>query len=1088
MRLNSIEIENITSLRGKHFIDFSELLKDDELFAITGATGSGKSSILSAISLALYGKNYKKALDSKDFVTLGASSATIQLAFETKGETYVASWTLKVLKKNGEKIKKPSPQRLLTKDGVAIDSSADEIIGLTFDQFIRSVVLNQGQFSRFITSNFSERRKILERLYSENEISEINKQLRENYSTLKQEIDLLKVKLEQGLPYDEAEILEAKDLLPGAKKDKDTYKLQLDNFITFSQQLRDLTTNSFKRSDFITKNKDNQKLLTIANDERNKATEKQKEFNGVFEKFKVSYDVKKEKYNKALLIESEIKNLGKKNEEATKELLESENKLKELNELIKKRNVQNNDLVTSRELLSQENIFSTMSSDKLKSIETTFLEVSSSFENNKIHINNSNLLISERDELKVNGEALNSKAEKKNSELNALSISAVESEFSTKTEEKLQEKINHYAQLISQVEKSLLELSISGQQQRDIEKQINIIESSPLKTELDSVANRYEQQHKDLQKNIVIFELEKRNESLIEFISLSQKENECIICETNIESIDLNKKKNDLIKSKKSTLSKEEIEAQRTQLEDLNSKKHGLMATFETQTQSKIDLQKKLTDLHGQLSNKKELENKKSSLEKEHKNFNDLLNKIREIKSESSILEEQIKSLRTSYALATSKLNDLDAIIRSNKKLIKDKSKSFSTTTGEALVSQESLTSLKQQIEQAKELIEVNKQVKHNLDFITQIQKQSFDNNERIKELISSIDSNKKNILDEQKSLKEIINESSLSTLMKELEEERETKAEHLKSLARNVAKNETNYARLLTMKDSIHDQMKISENAIMSTLGSMNETLVKIDTYKSSNHETNIFIAKAQQIKSYIDSIEATEAIKGANEFLIAQEIEYLKNQYEINTQNVTVFEEKIKLYELKSKEQKEDKEQLETKAKFQERYENLIDVLGKNKDEFRNFVLGFIEKQLIIATNGELNTICDGRYEIIQKESTHGHEFFILDSWNGGLERKVSTLSGGETFLVSLAMALSLAEMTRGQVDIDCFFIDEGFGSLDKDSIEDAFSALMSVRSRGKQIGIISHVKELTDRIGANVQLNKANDGQSKIEIVFN
>ena len=88
MRLNSIEIQNITSLMGKHFIDFEEILKEGELFAITGPTGSGKSSILTSISLALYGKNHKKSLDSKDFVSLGAASASIKLNFETKGNKY----------------------------------------------------------------------------------------------------------------------------------------------------------------------------------------------------------------------------------------------------------------------------------------------------------------------------------------------------------------------------------------------------------------------------------------------------------------------------------------------------------------------------------------------------------------------------------------------------------------------------------------------------------------------------------------------------------------------------------------------------------------------------------------------------------------------------------------------------------------------------------------------------------------------------------------------------------------------------------------------------------------------------------------
>ena len=102
--------------------------------------------------------------------------------------------------------------------------------------------------------------------------------------------------------------------------------------------------------------------------------------------------------------------------------------------------------------------------------------------------------------------------------------------------------------------------------------------------------------------------------------------------------------------------------------------------------------------------------------------------------------------------------------------------------------------------------------------------------------------------------------------------------------------------------------------------------------------------------------------------------------------------------------------------------------------------------------------------------------------------MSRKVSTLSGGETFLVSLAMALALAELTRGQTEIDSLFIDEGFGTLDSDSIDEVFELLEAIQHSGKQIGIISHVQNLTSRIGININLNKSSEGSSKVDILYN
>jgi exonuclease SbcC len=159
------------------------------------------------------------------------------------------------------------------------------------------------------------------------------------------------------------------------------------------------------------------------------------------------------------------------------------------------------------------------------------------------------------------------------------------------------------------------------------------------------------------------------------------------------------------------------------------------------------------------------------------------------------------------------------------------------------------------------------------------------------------------------------------------------------------------------------------------------------------------------------------------------------------------------------------------------------LYDVLGK--DELRTFVLALVEEGLIQQTNEELQKLCQGRYEIIHqtKSMKMTPEFYILDKFREGGKRKISTLSGGETFMVSLAMALGLAEMTRGQAEIDSLFIDEGFGTLDQESLEDVLDMLQQIQTRGLTVGIISHIKTLTNALPINLVLNKRPDGTSSI-----
>ena len=188
--------------------------------------------------------------------------------------------------------------------------------------------------------------------------------------------------------------------------------------------------------------------------------------------------------------------------------------------------------------------------------------------------------------------------------------------------------------------------------------------------------------------------------------------------------------------------------------------------------------------------------------------------------------------------------------------------------------------------------------------------------------------------------------------------------------------------------------------------------------------------------------------------------------------------LQDKIQLLELKAK---DVNEALARKMR-------LFEVLGK--DELRTFVLSLVEENLILQTNDELQKLCQGRYEIVHqtKSMKMTPEFFILDKFREGGKRKVSTLSGGETFMVSLAMALGLAEMTRGQAEIDSLFIDEGFGTLDSDSLEDVLDMLNQIQTRGLMVGVISHIKTLTQAIPVNLVLNKKQDGTSTVSMQMN
>ncbi|RMD96443.1 MAG: ATP-binding cassette family protein, partial [Bacteroidetes bacterium] len=123
-------------------------------------------------------------------------------------------------------------------------------------------------------------------------------------------------------------------------------------------------------------------------------------------------------------------------------------------------------------------------------------------------------------------------------------------------------------------------------------------------------------------------------------------------------------------------------------------------------------------------------------------------------------------------------------------------------------------------------------------------------------------------------------------------------------------------------------------------------------------------------------------------------------------------------------------------------------------------------------------------GRYRIVKREGTD-LELNIVDTYQADSVRSLFSLSGGESFLVSLALALGLSSLAARQSNIRSLFIDEGFGSLDEQTLDLAISTLENLQAGGKTIGIISHVKELKERIATQVKVVKKNNGVSRVEI---
>ncbi|MGK9175271.1 exonuclease subunit SbcC [Yokenella regensburgei] len=168
-------------------------------------------------------------------------------------------------------------------------------------------------------------------------------------------------------------------------------------------------------------------------------------------------------------------------------------------------------------------------------------------------------------------------------------------------------------------------------------------------------------------------------------------------------------------------------------------------------------------------------------------------------------------------------------------------------------------------------------------------------------------------------------------------------------------------------------------------------------------------------------------------------------------------------------------------------EDWSHLSQLIGsRDGDKFRKFAQGLTLDNLVWLANNQLNRL-HGRY-LLKRKASEALELEVIDTWQADAVRDTRTLSGGESFLVSLALALALSDLVSHKTRIDSLFLDEGFGTLDSETLDTALDALDALNATGKTIGVISHVEAMKERIPVQIKVRKINGlGYSKLDKVF-
>jgi len=201
---------------------------------------------------------------------------------------------------------------------------------------------------------------------------------------------------------------------------------------------------------------------------------------------------------------------------------------------------------------------------------------------------------------------------------------------------------------------------------------------------------------------------------------------------------------------------------------------------------------------------------------------------------------------------------------------------------------------------------------------------------------------------------------------------------------------------------------------------------------------------------------------------------------ELEILNKAISEIEFKLRQNEERKKQAQEIVEKIEAAMLDYEQWAELNELIGSaDGDKFRSFAQGITMDYLTNLANKHLTHLF-GRYLLKRGEKL---ELMVVDTYQADTIRPVSTLSGGESFLISLALALGLSDLASDKVNIESLFLDEGFGTLDEETLDIALDTLGGLNSSGKMVGVISHVEALKERIPVQINLH-ASGGVSRLD----
>ncbi len=985
MKPLKLSIEGVFSYQKKQTIDFARLSAGG-IFGIFGNTGSGKSSIIEAMLFALYGRSDRISGRQVDLINLRSDKATIEFEFEAFDKQYLSVVNLKRTKA------KHDTKRFLyvLEEGnyraVSEQCSIEEIIGLSYENFCRIVIIPQGKFQAFFSLTEKERTQMLKEIFPLLGRYDLKKALDTLTARTKEALNIVLGKLSQLQEYTKENLEEKKESF---REVKAKY-----------EQINECN-NSLKKAV-----QDAKTLLQIFENKVKTFQEREKLSSQTEEIAQLE-----KRLNEYLLAVNKFKALLSSFENLTLQISHIEQKEKENSDKLSQTKQQLDNLKQQFELLQKENektpqqqqeIGQIIAIIELQTIEKQLLELKSKLQKEQSSKSKGEALLQDKEKER---QALGNKiAQSEALRINPAEFSAVRQWYWEK--DVLDKGIQKIKSTIEDLDK----------QRTDLQRQMQISESENPILYLEKAIT-------ELQEEIRRKEIERSNYQLTQALSRyseSLTDNEpCPLCGSlshpriaSSENVDKYLKN---------------IDCDIKNLKDRESTFNTYIVTFNSLAKWKKEQEQELIALKG---NVQLLENKFIW----DKYRNKSLQEIKQIEAEDTQLQLQITQLYN-------KRNEIETTIRRYSDRLNEISSQLNLW-GAELAKQEG------RAEQLSVGIEANLKEKYSQSSANQLK-------EECERLSSEI---------EKRS-------STLSQLLSNIERHNsekislETNAIHYKEQLQKHKGELTELERLLDkalLESKFESLQKVRELLDMDL---DTETLQgRINDFKTQSEVLNI---------RFKDLCEQTEGKICPEKEKIQQDEELVKrNELQIKE----ILEEKGRIEGL-IKTMTDKLEQKQGLEKDNKALETRLHGLGElstmfKGEKFVQFISTVYLEQLCAKANERLRIITRNKFELRYTD----RNFEVVDWLNEGRTRSIKTLSGGQMFQASLCMALALVDTIRlnANTNQDFFFIDEGFGTQDTESLDLIFTSLKALRQEDKTVGLISHNELLKEKIASNITVS--------------